>query len=168
MKPIVALVGKPNVGKSTLFNRLVGKKISIIEDTPGVTRDRIYGNVSYKNKNFLVIDTGGIDIETNEVNENIRMQAEIAINEADVIVFIVDSKFGLDSNDRATRDIILKSGKKVIVAINKIDSRESKDHLYDFFELGLDNYINISAEQNIGISELLDKITEIIIRFLLL
>ena len=160
MKPIVALVGKPNVGKSTLFNRLVGKKISIIEDTPGVTRDRIYGNVSYKNKNFLVIDTGGIDIETNEVNENIRMQAEIAINEADVIVFIVDSKFGLDSNDRATRDIILKSGKKVIVAINKIDSRESKDHLYDFFELGLDNYINISAEQNIGISELLDKITE--------
>lgn len=160
MKPIVALVGKPNVGKSTLFNRLVGKKISIIEDTPGVTRDRIYGDVSYKNKKFLVIDTGGIDISTNEVNANIKMQAEIAINEADVIVFVVDSKIGLDANDKATRDIILKSNKKIIVAINKVDSKDSKEHLYDFYELGLDNYINVSGEQNIGITELLDKITE--------
>ena len=160
MKPVVALVGKPNVGKSTLFNRLVGKKISIIEDTPGVTRDRIYGDVSYKNKRFLVIDTGGIDISTNEVNANIKMQAEIAINEADVIIFVVDAKLGLDANDKATRDIILKSNKKVIVAINKIDSKDSKEHLYDFFELGLDNYINVSGEQNIGINELLDKITE--------
>ena len=160
MKPVVALVGKPNVGKSTLFNRLVGKKISIIEDTPGVTRDRIYGDVSYKNKKFLVVDTGGIDISTNEVNANIKMQAEIAINEADVIVFVVDSKIGIDTNDKATRDIILKSNKKVIVAINKVDSRESNEHLYDFYELGLDNYINVSGEQNIGISELLDKITE--------
>lgn len=160
MKPVVALVGKPNVGKSTLFNRLVGKKISIIEDTPGVTRDRIYGDVSYKNKKFLVIDTGGIDISTNEVNANIKMQAEIAINEADVIVFVVDAKVGLDTNDKATRDIILKSNKKVIVAVNKVDSKDSKDHIYDFYELGLDNYINVSGEQNIGISELLDKITE--------
>ena len=160
MKPVVALVGKPNVGKSTLFNRLVGKKISIIEDTPGVTRDRIYGDVSYNKKKFLVIDTGGIDIESNEVNDNIKMQAELAINEADVIVFVVDSKVGLDSNDRLTRDIILKSNKNVIVAVNKVDSRESKEHIYDFFELGLDHYINISAEQNIGITELLDKITE--------
>ncbi len=160
MKPVVALVGKPNVGKSTLFNRLVGKKISIIEDTPGVTRDRIYGDVSYKNKKFLVIDTGGIDLNTNEVNANIKMQAEIAINEADVIVFVVDAKMGLDANDKATRDIILKSNKKVIVAINKVDSKDSKDHLYDFFELGLDHYINVSGEQNIGINELLDKITE--------
>jgi len=160
MKPVVALVGKPNVGKSTLFNRLVGKKISIIEDIPGVTRDRIYGDVSYKNKKFLVIDTGGIDASASEVNVNIKMQAEIAINEADVIVFVVDAKVGLDSNDKLARDIILKSNKKVLVAINKIDSRESKEHIYDFFELGLDNYINVSGEQNIGISELLDKITE--------
>ena len=160
MKPVVALVGKPNVGKSTLFNRIVGKKISIIEDTPGVTRDRIYGDVSYKDKKFLVIDTGGIDISSNEVNANIKMQAEIAINEADVIIFVVDAKVGLDSNDYATRDIILKSNKKVIVAVNKVDSRESKEHIYDFFELGLDNYINVSGEQNVGITELLDKITE--------
>ena len=160
MKPIVALVGKPNVGKSTLFNRLVGKKISIIEDTPGVTRDRIYGDVAYKNKKFLIVDTGGIDISTNEVNTNIKMQAEIAINEADVIVFVVDAKIGLDANDKATRDIILKSNKKVIVAINKVDSKNSKEHIYDFFELGLDNYVNVSGEQNIGTTELLEKITE--------
>ena len=159
MKPIVALVGKPNVGKSTLFNRLVGKKVSIIEDTPGVTRDRIYGDVNYKNKKFLVIDTGGIDLTENAVNANIKMQAEIAINEADVIVFVVDGKIGLDSNDKATRDIILKSNKKVLVAINKVDSKESRDHIYDFYELGLDNYLYISAEQNTGISDLLDKIT---------
>lgn len=160
MKPVVALVGKPNVGKSTLFNRLVGKKVSIIEDTPGVTRDRIYGDVNYKNKKFLVIDTGGIDLSENAVNENIKMQAELAINEADVIVFVVDGKIGLDTNDKATRDIILKSNKKVLVAVNKVDSRESRDHIYDFYELGLDNYLYISAEQNIGISDLLDKITE--------
>ena len=160
MKPVVALVGKPNVGKSTLFNRLVGKKVSIIEDTPGVTRDRIYGDVNYKNKKFLVIDTGGIDLSNNEVNANIKMQAEIAIEEADVIVFVVDGKVGLDANDKATRDIILKSNKKVLVAINKVDSKESREHLYDFYELGLDNYIYISAEQNDGIVDLLDKITE--------
>ena len=133
MKQVVALVGKPNVGKSTLFNRLVGKKVSIIEDIPGVTRDRIYGDVSYKKKRFMVIDTGGIDLTDNTVNANIKMQAEIAINEADVIVFVVDGKVGLDQNDLATRDIILKSNKKVIVAINKVDSKESKDHLYDFY-----------------------------------
>ena len=149
MKPVVALVGKPNVGKSTLFNRLVDKKVSII-----------YGDVNYKNKKFLVIDTGGIDLSENAVNENIKMQAELAINEADVIVFVVDGKIGLDTNDKATRDIILKSNKKVLVVINKVDSRESRDHIYDFYELGLDNYLYISAEQNIGISDLLDKITE--------
>ena len=160
MKQVVALVGKPNVGKSTLFNRLVGKKVSIIEDIPGVTRDRIYGDVSYKKKRFMVIDTGGIDLTDNTVNANIKMQAEIAINEADVIVFVVDGKVGLDQNDLATRDIILKSNKKVIVAINKVDSKESKDHLYDFYELGLDEYVYVSGEQNSGINELLDKITE--------
>lgn len=160
MKPIVALVGKPNVGKSTLFNRLVGKKVSIIEDTPGVTRDRIYGDVSFKSKKFLVVDTGGIEISEDEMSKNIKMQAEIAINDADVIVFVVDGKVGLDYNDLKTKDIILKSNKKIIVAVNKVDSRESREHIYDFFELGLDKYVNISAEQNTGITELLEKITE--------
>lgn len=157
--PTVALVGRPNVGKSTLFNRLVGSKVSIIEDTPGVTRDRIYSEVSYKNYRFHLIDTGGIDVSQELFNDVIKIQAEIAIDEADIVVFIVDGKEGLTANDKIVRDMLRKSGKKVIVAINKTDSKESRDHLYDFYELGFDDYILISAEHNIGIYELLDMIT---------
>ena len=157
--PTVALVGRPNVGKSTLFNRLVGSKVSIIEDTPGVTRDRIYSEVSYKNYRFHLIDTGGIDVSQELFNDVIKIQAEIAIDEADIVVFIVDGKEGLTVNDKIVRDMLRKSGKKVIVAINKTDSKESRDHLYDFYELGFDDYILISAEHNIGIYELLDMIT---------
>lgn len=159
-KPVVALVGRPNVGKSTIFNKIIGKKISIIEDTPGVTRDRIYGNASYNNYKFHLIDTGGIDLENQVFNDEIKMQAEIAIKEADVIVFIVDAKEGITSNDLVVKDMLLKTNKKVIVAINKVDSKQSKEHLYDFYELGFENYINVSGEQNIGIDELLDKICE--------
>src|SRR5574344_1775130 len=110
-KPVVALVGAPNVGKSTIFNRLVGTKISIIEDTPGVTRDRIYGNVKYNNYSFHLIDTGGIDVSNMSFNEEIKMQASLAIDEADVIVFVVDGKEGLTVNDYAVRDMLLKSNK---------------------------------------------------------
>ena len=159
-KPVVALVGRPNVGKSTIFNKIVGKKISIIEDTPGVTRDRIYGNVEYKNYKFHLIDTGGIDLENEKFNEEIKMQAEIAINEADVIVFIVDGKEGITSNDLVVKEMLQRQSKKVIVAINKIDSKESREHLYDFYELGFEHYINVSGEQGDGISELLDIICE--------
>ena len=159
-KPVVALVGRPNVGKSTIFNKIVGKKISIIEDTPGVTRDRIYGNVEYENYKFHLIDTGGIDLENEEFNEEIKMQAEIAINEADVIVFIVDGKEGITSNDLVVKEMLQRQSKKVIVAINKIDSKESREHLYDFYELGFEHYINVSGEQGDGISELLDIICE--------
>ena len=157
-KPVVALVGRPNVGKSTIFNKLVGKKISIIEDTPGVTRDRIYGSVTYGKYQFHLIDTGGIDAENISFNDEIKMQAELAIDEADIIVFIVDGKEGLTSNDLIVKEILKKSGKKVIVAINKVDSKESKEHLYDFYELGFDEYINVSGEQSIGIYDLLDNI----------
>ena len=157
-KPVVALVGRPNVGKSTIFNRIIGKKISIIEDTPGVTRDRIYGNVNYKNYKFHLVDTGGIDLEDAKFNEEIKVQATLAIEEADVIVFIVDSKEGITSNDLVVKEMLLKQNKKVIVAINKVDSKESKEHLYDFYELGFDNYINVSGEQNIGIEDLLDLV----------
>ena len=157
-KPVVALVGRPNVGKSTIFNRIIGKKISIIEDTPGVTRDRIYGNVNYKNYKFHLVDTGGIDLEDAKFNEEIKVQATLAIEEADVIVFIVDSKEGITSNDLVVKEMLLKQNKKVIVAINKVDSKESKEHLYDFYELGFDNYINVSGEQNIGIEDLLDSV----------
>lgn len=159
-KPVVALVGRPNVGKSTVFNRLVGKKISIIEDTPGITRDRIYGNASYRDYKFHLIDTGGIDIGADDFNSEIKVQAEIAIEEADIVVFIVDGKEGLTANDYVVRDILMKSKKKVIVAINKCDSKESKNNIYDFYVLGFDNYIEISGEQNTGIYDLLDAITE--------
>lgn len=157
--PTVALVGRPNVGKSTLFNKLVGSKISIIEDTPGVTRDRIYSEVSYKNYRFHLIDTGGIDVSQELFNSEIKVQASIAIEEADVVVFIVDGKEGITTNDIVVRDMLRKTDKKVIVAINKIDNKSSQDHMYDFYELGFDAYIPISAEHNTGIYELLDEIT---------
>ena len=158
-KPVVALLGRPNVGKSTLFNRLIGKKVSIIEDTPGITRDRIYGNVEFNNHVFHLIDTGGIDLVESYFNEEIKTQASLAIDESDLIVFVVDGKEGITSNDIEVRNMLLKSNKEVIVAINKTDSKEFNDHMYDFYELGFDNYINLSAEQNTGIYDLLESIT---------
>ena len=156
--PSVALVGRPNVGKSTIFNRLVGKKISIIEDTPGVTRDRIYGDVIYKNYKFHLIDTGGIDVGPENFNKEITIQASLAIDEADIIVFITDGKEELNRNDFVIRDMLMKSGKKVILAVNKIDNKKRMDDIYSFYELGFDNIIPISGEHNIGISDLLDEI----------
>lgn len=155
--PTIALVGRPNVGKSTIFNRLVGSKISIIEDTPGVTRDRIYALAKYKDYRFNIIDTGGIDVSKEKFNSEIKVQAEIAISEADVILFIVDGVEGLNENDRAVRDILYKSNKKVIVVINKIDNKKSKDNMYDFYELGFEHYFNVSAEHNQGFDELLKE-----------
>jgi len=158
-KPVVALVGRPNVGKSTIFNRLVGRKQAIIEDTPGVTRDRIYGLVNYRNYSFHLIDTGGIDLESGNFNDEIKMQADLAINEADVVLFVVDGKEGLTPNDLAVRDILLKSGKDVFVVINKTDSKQYKEHEYDFYELGFEKYYPVSGEQNYGIYDLLDAVT---------
>ena len=158
MLPTVALVGRPNVGKSTLFNKIAGKKISIIEDTPGITRDRIYQKVTYERYTFNLIDTGGIDLAKEQFNKEIKMQAEIAIDQADVIVFVVDGKEGLTENDFEVRNLLRKSNKKVIVAINKIDVKEAKDNIYDFYELGFDTYIPISAIHNTGYNDLLDTI----------
>ena len=155
----VALVGRPNVGKSTLFNKIVGKQISITEDIPGVTRDRIYQEASYNKKKFYLIDTGGIDTSKMDFNSEIKMQAEIAINEADIVVFIVDGKEGLTANDLVVRDILRKTDKKVIVAINKMDVKDAKENIYDFYELGFDTYIPISSIHNIGYIELMDTIT---------
>lgn len=160
MIPTVALVGRPNVGKSTLFNKIVGKKISIIEDLPGVTRDRIYQETSYNNKRFYLIDTGGIDASKMKFNDEIKMQAELAIKEADIVVFIVDGKEGLTSNDLLVRDILRKSKKEVIVAINKVDNKESNNHIYDFYELGFSSYIPISSIHNTGYIELMEEITK--------
>ena len=157
--PTVALVGRPNVGKSTLFNKIVGKQVSIIEDYPGITRDRIYQEANYNNKRFYLIDTGGIDISKDNFNNEIKYQAELAIQEADIIVFIVDGKEGLTQNDYIARDIIRKSNKDVIVAINKMDIKDAKDNIYDFYELGFEKYIPISSIHNIGYVELMDTIT---------
>ena len=158
--PTVALVGRPNVGKSTVFNKLVGKKISIIEDTPGVTRDRIYGDVTYKDYKFHLIDTGGIDVSNEDFNKEIIIQASIAIDEADVIVFITDGKEELNRNDFVIRDMLKKTNKKVILAVNKIDNEKRKNDIYSYYELGFDNIIPISGEHNLGLSELLDTITK--------
>lgn len=158
----VALVGRPNVGKSTIFNRLVGKRISIIDDTPGVTRDRIYGDVEYRNFKFHLIDTGGIDVTDDVFNDEIKIQAAIAIDEADIVVFIVDGMAELNQNDYVVRDMLKKSGKDVIVAVNKIDNTKREDNVYNFYELGFEKVIGVSGEHNIGIGVLLDEITSLL------
>lgn len=157
---VVALVGKPNVGKSTLFNRLVGQKLAIIEDTPGVTRDRLYALAEFENYKFHLIDTGGIDLGKEDFNKDIKVQAEIAIDEADVILFVVDAKEGLTAADKIVRDMLLKVNKRVIVVLNKVDSKVARDNVYDFYELGFENYMQISAEQNEGIYDLKKAIVE--------
>ena len=156
--PVVALVGRPNVGKITIFNKIVGQKISIIEDTPGVTRDRIYSEAPYNNYKFNINDTGGIDISNERFNDNIKVQASIAIDEADIVLFVVDGKEGLTANDFVVRDMLRKAAKKVIVVINKIDTNKSMENIYDFYELGFEYYIPVSGEHSIGFVELLDTV----------
>ncbi len=160
MIPTVSLVGHPNVGKSTLFNKILGKKISIIEDTPGVTRDRIYGEAKYQDYSFYLIDTGGIEVSKELFSDEIKVQAEIAIDESDVVIFVVDGKEGLTSSDLVIRDMLRKANKRVIVAINKVDHKAYQEHLYDFYELGFSEYIPISSEQNTGFIELMDALVK--------
>ena len=160
MRKTVCLIGRPNTGKSTLFNRLINEKKSIIADEPGVTRDRIYGIVNYKDKSFNLIDTGGIDLEIKDFNSSIKVQAELAMDESDVIVFVVDGRESLTLNDLKIRDYLLKTDKKVIVAINKIDDKTHEENIYSYYELGLDNMIMISGEHKRGIDKLLDEITK--------
>ena len=156
--PTVALIGKPNVGKCALFNRYAGKRISIVDDAPGVTRDRIYSMCQYRDHKFHLIDTGGITLESGEFNKDIKIQAELAIDEADVIVFIVDGKTGLTVEDDIINEMLRKSNKKVIVAINKIDNKLAKENIYDFYKYGYDNYISISSEHGDNTNNLLELI----------
>ena len=160
MKHTVCLIGKPNVGKSTIFNRLIKEDKSIIMDMPGITRDRIYGTVKNEDKPFLLIDTGGIDLGKEDFNKDIIMQATLAIDEADVIVFVVDGKEDITANDRKIRDILIKSNKKVIVAVNKIDNEKRKQDIYNFYELGFETVLPISASHNLGFDKLLSEITK--------
>jgi len=159
MKKTVCIIGKPNVGKSTIFNRMIKDKKSIIMDTPGVTRDRIYDSVTYNNKSFFLIDTGGIEIGNNDFNQDIKLQAELAIDESDLILFVVDGKNDLDANDYLIRDMLIKSKKEVIVVANKIDNDNRKDNIYQFYELGFETIFPVSAEHNLGFKELLDYLT---------
>lgn len=158
-KPIVAIVGRPNVGKSTLFNRIAGKRISIVEDEPGVTRDRIYAEAEWLDRKFTLIDTGGIEPESEElIPAQMRRQAQIAIETADVIVFMMDGRQGLTSSDREVASLLRKSSKPIVLALNKVDSSSQSEHYYDFFELGFDEPVEISSTLALGIGDLLDAI----------
>ncbi len=156
----VCLIGRPNTGKSSLFNRLVGEEKSIIMDMPGITRDRIYGEVNYNQKKFSLIDTGGLELGEENFKQDILAQATFAIDESDLILFIVDGKTELNQSDYMIRDILRKSGKEVIVVVNKIDNKERENSIYNFYELGFEQVIGVSATHKLGIKELLNTITE--------
>jgi GTP-binding protein len=158
-KPVAAIVGRPNVGKSTLFNKIAGRRISIVEDTPGVTRDRIYTEVEWLDKKFTLIDTGGIEPYSEDVIlVQMRRQAEIAIDMAQVIIFIVDGQEGITPADQEVATMLRKSKKKIILVVNKIDAPKYKDNVYEFFNLGLGEPIGISAAQQLGLGDMLDEI----------
>lgn len=158
--PIVAIVGRPNVGKSTIFNRVVGDRISIVEDTPGVTRDRIYAHSEWVGHEFSVIDTGGIDISDEPFVNQIQDQAEIAIDEADVIVFLVSVKEGITDADEKVARILYKADKPVILAVNKVDNAELRQEIYDFYSLGFGDPYPISGSHGLGLGDLLDAIVK--------
>lgn len=160
-KPIVAMVGRPNVGKSTLFNRLAGKRISIVEDTPGVTRDRVYAEAEWLNHNFTMIDTGGIEPERDDIIvKQMRRQANIAIETADVIVFIVDGKEGLTPADHEVANMLRKSKKPVVLVVNKVDSLKEEANAWEFYNLGIGDPVTISASQGLGLGDMLDRVVE--------
>ena len=158
----VAVVGSPNVGKSTIFNRIIGHRHSIIDDQPGVTRDRIYDKANWLGVDFNIIDTGGVEIMNRPFQEQIRAQATIAIEEADVIVFVADGKLGISRDDRVVAKMLYKANKPVILAVNKIDSQDMLPNLSEFYALGLGEPLAVSGEHGIGIGDLLDKIVEIL------
>lgn len=155
---IVAIVGRPNVGKSTIFNRIIGERKSIVEDTPGVTRDRIYGKAEWLTKEFRVIDTGGIQLADQPFREEINMQVEIAIDEADTILFVVNGKEGITNDDEYIARLLQRSQKKVILAVNKVDDFAQSDSIYEFYNLGLSDPIAVSGVHGIGIGDILDAI----------
>lgn len=160
-KPIVAIVGRPNVGKSTLFNRLAGKRISIVQDTPGVTRDRVYAEAEWLSYNFTMIDTGGIEPERDDIIvKQMRRQANIAIETADVIVFLVDGKEGLTAADNEVATMLRKSKKPVVLVVNKVDSLKDEDNAWEFYNLGIGDPVTISSSQGLGLGDMLDKIVE--------
>jgi GTP-binding protein len=154
---VVAIVGRPNVGKSTLFNRIVGERLSIVEDVPGVTRDRLYAKANWLTKDFRVIDTGGLQLAEQDYQKEIRMQVDIAIEEADVIIFVVNGQEGLTDDDRYIARLLHKTKKPVLLAVNKVDNQALIDNSYAFYALGFDELILVSSTHGIGVGDLLDK-----------
>ena len=160
-RPIVAVVGRPNVGKSTFFNKIVGRRIAIVEDTPGVTRDRIYGDAQWLTHEFTLIDTGGIEpLKDDIISAQMRRQAELAIETADVILFLVDGREGITAADEDVAELLRRSKKPVILVVNKVDSTKFEDSVYDFYSLGIGETFTISAEQGLGLGDLLDEVVK--------
>ncbi|MFR4018126.1 MAG: ribosome biogenesis GTPase Der [Clostridia bacterium] len=160
-KPLVAVVGRPNVGKSTFFNKVVGKRVSIVEDTPGVTRDRIYAEAEWSGVHFALIDTGGIEPDSKDIIlSQMREQAEVAMDTSDVILFMTDGKDGVTASDREVASMLMRTGKQVVLAVNKVDMAKLPEDFYDFYELGLGEPIPISAANMLNLGDLLDRIVE--------
>ncbi|HEX6923384.1 MAG TPA: ribosome biogenesis GTPase Der [Bacillales bacterium] len=157
-KPVVAIVGRPNVGKSTIFNRVAGERLAIVEDVPGVTRDRVYHPAEWLGREFQLIDTGGIVLSDESIETQIRQQAEIAIEEADVIIFMVDGKEGLTAADEEVVQLLYRSQKPVVLAVNKIDHPKRHDRLYEFYSLGIGDPFPISGTHGLGVGDLLDEV----------
>jgi GTPase len=159
--PVLAIVGRPNVGKSTLFNKLLGERKAIVDDSPGITRDRNYGEAEWAGRKFQLIDTGGLDTDAEGgLEESVQKQSRLAFREADVIVFLFDGKGGLNPLDREAVRLLRKEDKPVLFAVNKIDSRQRADNLYEFYALGIDPLFSISAEHGLGIPDLMDEVIQ--------
>lgn len=159
-KPVVAIVGRPNVGKSTIFNRIVGERVSIVEDIPGVTRDRIYSSADWLTHEFNIIDTGGIDIGEEPFLDQIRHQAEIAMDEADVIILMTNGREGVTLADEHVARILYKTKKPVVLAVNKIDNPDMREMMYDFYSLGFGEPFPISGSHGLGLGDLLDEVAK--------
>ncbi|QAS50769.1 ribosome biogenesis GTPase Der [Halobacillus litoralis] len=159
-KSVIAVVGRPNVGKSTIFNRLVGERISIVEDTPGVTRDRIYAEAEWLTTRFNVIDTGGIELGDEPLLVQMRAQAQVAIDEADVIVFMVNGRDGITGADEEVAKLLFKSNKPVVLAVNKVDNPEMRENIYEFYSLGFGEPFPISGTHGLGLGDMLDEVVK--------
>lgn len=162
-RPVIAIVGRPNVGKSTIFNRIIGDRLAIVEDKPGITRDRLYGVAEWNGKPFSIIDTGGIEIDgEDEIMISVRMQAELAIAEADVIIFMTDAKTGITHADEEVAQMLYRSHKPVVLAVNKVDNEGRREEVYEFYALGFGEPVAISGSHGIGIGDLLEAATDLL------
>ncbi|MCL5290494.1 MAG: ribosome biogenesis GTPase Der [Eubacteriales bacterium] len=161
--PVVAIVGRPNVGKSTLFNRVVGGRVAIVEDTPGVTRDRLYQNAEWSGRSFTLVDTGGLDFrDEGEIIKGVRRQAELAIDESDVVLFVVDARQGLTPVDEEVAALVRRSGRPAILVANKVENYKSVDQIYDFCRLGLGDPLPVSAAEGLNTGDLLDRLVTLL------